>query len=158
MAGLAVLLGAIAPAQQGVPASAAPDRALLGRSEGDGTLSFLLGQERRFHVESNGVVEAGWFRLDQAVTFADRPTRTRTWRLREDRPGHYAGTLSDAAGPVSAETRGRRLLLRYRVGGLLVMHQTLELMADDRTIDNVGRITLLGVTVGRLRETIRRRE
>ena len=38
------------------------------------------------------------------------------------------------------------------------MHQTLELMPDGKTIDNVGKITLLGITVGRLHETITRKD
>ena len=37
-----------------------------------------------------------------------------------------------------------------------MMHQTLELMLDGKTIDNVGRVTLLGIQVGSVRETIRR--
>jgi hypothetical protein len=38
------------------------------------------------------------------------------------------------------------------------MHQTLELMPDGKTIDNVGKITLLGIPVGRLHETITRKD
>ena len=52
---------------------------------------------------------------------------------------------------------GSRLLLEYRVKGPLVMHQTLELMPDGKTIDNVGKVTLLGIPVGRLHETITRK-
>ena len=61
------------------------------------------------------------------------------------------------AGPVTGETSGRRLMLRYRLKGPLVMHQTLERMADGTTIENTGRITLLGIPVGWLHETIRRK-
>ncbi len=36
----------------------------------------------------------------------------------------------------------------------LVMHQTLDLADDRRTIANHGRIKLLGIPIGRLQETI----
>jgi hypothetical protein len=37
------------------------------------------------------------------------------------------------------------------------MHQELQLMPDGKTIDNVGTITLLGIPLGHLHETITRR-
>ncbi|MGP1666201.1 MAG: hypothetical protein ACTS5I_09900, partial [Rhodanobacter sp.] len=66
------------------------------------------------------------------------------------------GTLSDAAGRVSGHAENARLTLRYRVKGPLIMHQTLKFMSDG-TIDNVGRITFLGLPVGYLQETIQRK-
>ncbi len=71
---------------------------------------------------------------------------------------HYTATLSDAAGPVTGLTNGSRLLLEYRVKGPLILHQTLKLMPDGKTIDNVGKITFLGITVGHLHETITRKD
>lgn len=37
------------------------------------------------------------------------------------------------------------------------MHQELELMQDGRTIDNIGTLTLLGIPVGHMHETITRK-
>lgn len=126
-------------------------------SEGDGSLKILLGQRRAFHVRSHGQSQPdGSFTLEQSVTFEGKETRTRLWTIREIAPLHYTGTLSDAAGAVSGQTSGQRLSLRYRIKGPFVMHQVLELMPDGRTIDNVGRIRLLGIPVGFMRETIRR--
>ncbi|MEO6799732.1 MAG: hypothetical protein ABI178_07340 [Rhodanobacter sp.] len=53
---------------------------------------------------------------------------------------------------MTGHTEGPRLTLSYRLGPL-VMHQALE-MKPDGTIDNVGRITLRGIPVGHLQETI----
>jgi hypothetical protein len=44
-------------------------------------------------------------------------------------------------------------MLRYRLKGPLVMHQALEIMPDG-TINDMGRITMLGIPVGHLQETI----
>lgn len=139
------------------PVSFTPQVGFGGASEGNGTLKLLFGKQRPYHVESDGHVLAdGAFRLDQTVLFQGKPPRHRHWLLTTVQPGRYTGTLSDAAGRVTGHTEGRRLLLRYRLKGPLIMHQSLEIMPDG-TIDNVGRITLLGIPVGHLQETIQRK-
>ena len=134
-----------------------PQNGLSGLSRGEGSLKLFLGSPRVFHVQSLGRSERdGSFTLKQTVTFEGKTPETRRWEIQEVTPLHYTGTLSNAAGTVSGHTIGRRLFLKYRITGPLVMHQTLELMPDDKTIDNVGRITLLGIQIGSVRETIRR--
>lgn len=125
-----------------------------GPSEGTGTLKLLFGTPRSYHVQSVGRVLAdGTFRLDQTVVFAGKPPKLRHWILSTLTSGEYAGTLSDASGRVSGHIDGSLLTLRYRLKGPLIMHQMLEIMPDG-TINNVGRITLFGIPVGHLQETI----
>lgn len=148
---------AVSVAQDRPQIALTPTSAFSGRSEGNGTLKILLGRKKPYRVESSGTVQSdGHFRLDQTVVFLGDPPRRRTWVITQASPLHYVGTLSDAAGRVVGETQGRRLMLRYRLKGPLVMHQALELMADGKTIDNVGCITLLGIPVGHLHEIIER--
>lgn len=143
-----------APAQ---PLVFTPQTGLTGASHGDGSLQLFMGRPRAFHVRSRGTtLRDGTFVLDQTIRFESQPLQSRSWRIRDVSPLHYGGTLSDAPGAVSGYTVGPRLLLEYRVKGPLVMHQVLELMPDGKTIDNVGRITLFGMSVGTLHETIRR--
>ncbi|MEO5628508.1 MAG: DUF3833 family protein [Thermomonas sp.] len=135
-----------------------PRNGFGGASEGDGTLTLLLGRPQPFHVESRGTQQAdGTFRLEQTISFQGKPPQARVWTMTEVSLNHYTATLSDAAGPVTGTTSGPRLSLQYRVKGPLVMHQELKLLPDGKTIDNVGVITLLGVPVGHLRETITRK-
>lgn len=135
-----------------------PRNGFGGASEGDGTLTFLMGKPQPFHVESRGTQQAdGTFRLEQTISFQGKPPRDRVWIMTEASPNRYTATLSDAAGPVTATTSGPRLSLQYRAKGPLVMHQELKLMPDGKTIDNVGVITLLGIPVGHLHETITRK-
>ncbi len=141
------------------PLEFTPQSGFGGASEGDGTLTFVFGKPQPFHVESRGMQQAdGTFRLEQTITFEGKPPRDRVWIMTEVSPNHYSARLSDAAGPVTATTSGPRLSLQYRAKGPLVMHQELELMPDGKTIDNVGVITLFGIPVGHLRETITRKE
>lgn len=132
-----------------------PEEVFAGRSEGQGMLT-LLGTTRRFTVESLGTSEGeGHMRLEQTVRLQGRAATSRTWVMRQVSPGRFAATLTDAAGPVSGRTEGSQLTLRYplkRWG--LVMHQTLTLSKDGRTVDNQGSIRFMGMQIGRLQETI----
>lgn len=136
-----------------------PQNGFGGESEGNGSLKIFFGEPRPFRVESRGSEQSdGTFRLEQTVTFQGKPPQDRVWILTTVSPDHYSATLSDAAGPVTGSTFGPRLTLEYRLKGPLVMHQELQVMQDGKTIDNVGVITLLGVPVGHLHETITRRD
>ncbi len=136
-----------------------PQQLFAGHSEGNGSLKFLFGERKTFHVESSGQMQPnGKFRLDQTITFDGEKAKSRHWILETIAANAYAGTLSDAAGDVTGRTEGNRLTLRYRAKGPMVMHQTLDLLSDGKTIDNTGKITLLGIAIGRLHETIIRRD
>ncbi|MEO8803053.1 MAG: DUF3833 family protein [Rudaea sp.] len=135
-----------------------PQSGFGGYSEGNGSLRLLFGKLRPFHVESRGIQrDNGIFRLEQTVNFQGDPPHHRVWLLTTTSPHHYSATLSDAAGSVTGTSTGPHLSLRYRVKGPLVMHQELELGQDGRTIDNVGTMTLLGIPVGHVHETITRK-
>ena len=147
------------PSRAGVrPLEFTPHSGFSGESEGKGTLTLLLGTPRSFRVESRGRTQAdGTFRLEQRLFFQGEPPRDRVWVITPVGASRYSATLSDAAGPVTGFTSGASLTLAYRVKGPLYVRQELKLMPDGTTIDNVGVITLLGVPVGRLRETIVRK-
>lgn len=133
-----------------------PRRAFSGHSEGQGTLKFLFGSARTFHVVSDGHDQTdGGFRLDQSVTFAGEPAQTRFWIVHNADGNPFTATLSDASGLVTGHVNGSRMQLSYRIKGPLVMQQTLKLSADGATVDNEGRITALGIPIGYLHETIR---
>ncbi len=135
-----------------------PQNGFDGESEGQGSLKLFLGKPRVFHVTSHGGKQSdGTFRLDQTINLQGDAPHERFWILTATGNNHYSATLSDAAGPVQGLSSGSHLSLHYRVKGPLVMRQELELSADGRSIDNVGVITLLGVPVGHLHETITRK-
>jgi hypothetical protein len=146
----------LAPHSSALGADFDPEEVFAGNSSGKGTLKLFLGEPRPFTVESIGALRAdGAFELDQTIRFQGRPAESRTWVMHRIGPDTYSATLTDAAGPVEISTEGSRMIVRYplkRWG--LVMHQTLDLADDRRTIANHGRIKLLGIPVGWLQETI----
>lgn len=135
-----------------------PQSGFGGDSQGNGCLKLLFGKPRLFQVESHGIQrDNGIFRLEQTINFQGDPPQHRVWFLTTISPHRYSATLSDAAGKVTGTSIGSHLSLRYRIKGPLVMHQELELGQDGRTIDNVGTLTLLGIPVGHMHETITRK-
>lgn len=128
-----------------------------GRTHGDATLKIVFKDPEPVKVEGRGhMAPDGALILDQVVKRATRPPETREWRFRRLGPNRYAGTLSDAAGPVAGEVQGNMLHLRYPMKGGVSAEQWIYLQPDGRTALNRMRLTKLGITVGRLDETIRK--
>jgi hypothetical protein len=131
-----------------------------GRTEGEGTLSVAM-QERPVTVRVRGIGRVdpdGTLVLDQRVREGSKPVKERQWRIRQIAPGRYAGTLSDADGPVSGELVGERLHLRFKMKGGLTADQWLALDPGGNSVRNVMTVRKLGVRVATLDETIRRRD
>lgn len=129
-----------------------------GETEGRGTLSKLFSDPATVRVQGSGTVRDGVLTLDQRISEGDRPVRTRQWLIREDRPGHYTGTLTDAVGAVSGTAEGNLVTLRFTLAGGFGVVQRLTLSADGRRAHNVMTVRKLGVTVAVLSEDIRRVE
>jgi hypothetical protein len=160
---LALLLGAC---QRELPPSAfagsgpemRPETFFAGSTASSGVLEDRSGAPtRRFHVEGTGeVVPDGSFRLQQRVRFDHAAPETRTWVLRRLDVHRYVGTLTDAAGPVTAEAYGDLFHLRYSMkspaGGR--MEQWLYLQPDGRTVLNEATVSWFGVVLAHLSERI----
>ena len=155
-----LLLLAPALAVQAAPAPAPTFDAIAfftGRTEGVGRLKIAMRAARPLAVHGTGTVAPdGTLVLTQTVEQAGAPPRRRAWRIRAVAPGRYAGTLTDAVGPVVGETHGNRLRLAYRMKRGLAAEQWLTLAPDGRSAANVLTVRKFGVVVGRLTETITR--
>lgn len=127
-----------------------------GRTRGSGELSIVLRQPRPLTVAGEGRLRPdGVLVLVQRVEQAGAAPRTRRWEIRRVAPGRYAGTLSDATGPVQGESSGNRLHLAYRSKQGRV-EQWLTLSPDGRTAENRLTVKRLGVVIARVDETIRK--
>jgi hypothetical protein len=134
-----------------------PFKFFAGRSHGDAQLKILLKDYQSIDIDSVGRVEGDTLVIDQHIVPRGGQPRDRQWRLKKDGPGKYSGTLTDATGPVIAETQGDRLHIRYPSKDGQV-EQWLSLAPDMRYADNRLTVKKLGVVVATLEETITRRE
>ena len=129
----------------------------VGRTEGRASLKIIFKSARPVHVDGTGRIDSdGTLILDQVVKRVDHAPERRQWRFRQTGPGRYAGTLSDATGPVVGDVRGNMLHLSYPMKGGVKAEQWIYLKPDKRTAINRIVITKLGIEVARLDETIRK--
>ena len=154
-------VGCMAPAPSaGLSAPAptmAPERFFAGETDGEGMIAVVTRRPHTVHVIGTGhVAPDGTLSLAQSVDESGRPRRLRRWSIRQVSPGRYAGTLSDAAGPITGEVDGNLMRLRFRMAGGLAADQRLYLQPDGRTVLNRMTVRKLGVVVAVLTETIRK--
>ena len=137
-----------------------PERFFLGETRSQGVLEAASGApSQRFTVAGRGrLLPDGSLVLDQHIAFEGEPARDRSWRLRPTGPHTYAGSLTDASGPVEAQAYGDLFHLRYPLKGVPfgAMEQWLYLQADGETVVNEAVVRIGGVTVRRLSERISR--
>ncbi len=139
-----------------------PEQFFGGTAHGTGMIQSSRGKpSRQIRVLSKGEMLAdGRFRLDQTVTqtqpgVTGEKVTTRFWIMTRVDDHRYTATLSDAAGPVTAEVQGNLFHLRYRFKKPMVnMEQWLYLQPDNKTVLNEGVISMPGRVIARLSEII----
>lgn len=156
-----VLATACVPAPPLAPVSPAPVFDAIaffdGRAEGVASLKVIFKSAHSIRVHSHGVRQPdGSLVLDQIVEEAGKKPRKRQWRIRETSPNHYAGTLSDAASPITGETQGNRLHLHFTMKGGMDTNQWLTLSPNGQSAHNILVVRKFGLTLAVLDETITR--
>ena len=128
-----------------------------GRTKGAGRLRVAMRHAHAVEVHGRGrLARDGALLLQQTLEEPGKPSRMRAWRIRRIAPGQYAGTLTDARGPVTGWASGDELRLRYKASGGVVIEQRLVLTPGGRSARNRLTARKLGVVVAKLDETIRK--
>ena len=127
-----------------------------GQTTGEGQLRKIMSAAKATRVTGRGRIEGGVLVLDQSVAIAGEPRRERQWRLHAVAPGRWAGTLSDARGPVTASAAGAVLTIAYVSDDGMGITQAVTLAPDGRSARNRMKVRKLGLTVATLDETITR--
>ena len=139
-----------------------PEQFFLGTTRSTGVLQNPSGSPTEMlRVEGHGqTLSDGTFRLEQRIILGQDPPRTRTWILRRVDADHYAGTLTDASGPVEAQAYGNLFHLTYPMNSPLGgrMEQWLYLQPDGRTVLNEATIRVFGFVVAHVSERISRQD
>ncbi len=125
-----------------------------GKLKGNGRLKVAMRHAHAVRVQSKGRIANGVLFVDQRIEEAGEAPTVRQWQIHAVGPGRYAGTLSDAAGPIEGRMVGEQLVLRFRMKHGLRATQWLTLAADGQSAHNVMRIRRIGIVVATLDETI----
>lgn len=146
-----------APAEDRAASVFSPLRFFDGRTEGQGEVKIVFKSPHAVRVHGEGrITPDGALTLVQDVHEEGKPPRRRSWHIRETAPGRYAGTLSDATGPVLLEIVGGRFHIKFRMKGGLGIEQWLTPAPDGRSMRNSMSIRKFGISVAKLEETIRK--
>ncbi len=127
-----------------------------GQTTGEGQLRKIMSAAKATRVSGRGRIEGGVLVLDQSVAIAGEPRRERQWRLHAVAPGRWAGTLSDARGPVNASAAGAVLTIAYTSNDGMGITQSVTLARDGQSARNLMKVRKFGMTVATLDETITR--
>jgi hypothetical protein len=154
---LAVAALALSAPAAASPASDSPLAFFEGRTVSEGTTKVMLRKAYKARSQGVGRIEQdGSLLLVQQVEEGGEPKKERRWRIRQVAPGRFAGTMSEAVGPVNVEKVGARFRFRFRMKGGLSVEQWLTPLADGMSAKSTLTVRKLGIAVATGEALIRR--
>ena len=127
-----------------------------GQTHGDGTLKVIFQATKTIRVDSFGSSEKdGSLLLKQVIHEPGKPPRTRYWRMKQEGPNAFSGTLTDAASPVRVDVRGNEIRIRYTGKDNLNFDQRLTPVGP-REVRNQMKVKRFGIAVAHFDEIIRK--
>lgn len=145
---------AVAPLQASRPAD--PLLFFEGRTEYVSTMKLLARKAYRSRTLGHGEIDAdGALHLVQKVQDEGKPAHERRWHMRQVAPGRFAGTMSEARGPVTVEEVDGRYRFRFRMKGGVSVEQWLTPVSHTAARSRLT-VRKLGLTVGKSEGVIRK--
>ena len=151
------LVGASASAtNSGAAGQTDPMRFFEGRTESVSTIKLIMRKPFESRSLGRGEIDGGVLELVQRVHDEGKAPFDRRWRMRQVGPGRFAGSMTEAAGPVVAEEVGGSYRFRFKMKGNLSVEQWLTPLPGGREAQSKISIRKFGMTVGRSDGTIRK--
>lgn len=143
------LLGASASAETASIAKLTdPLRFFEGRTESVSTVKVMMRKPFHSRAIGRGEISEGVLNLVQQIHEDGRTPYDRRWRMRQIGPGRFAGTMTEAIGPVIAEEIDGQFRFRFKMKGNLSIEQWLTPLPGGRSARSKVSIRKLGITVG----------
>lgn len=151
------LLGASASASTSAAKNQSdPMRFFEGRTESISTIKLIMRKPFSSRSLGRGEIDGGVLNLLQRVQEDGKSPFDRRWRMRQVAPGRFAGTMTEAVGPVTVEEVGERYRFRFKMKGNVAVEQWLIPLPGGKVAQSKVTIRKLGMTVGRSDGTIRK--
>ena len=113
---LTAILAVLGPVEAAADIASDPLHFFDGVTESVGTLRIVMHKVVATRSIGQGQIKAdGSLSLVQQVEDEGRPPHVRRWLIRRVAPGHFSGTMSDAAGPVTIDQVGGRYRFRFKM-------------------------------------------
>ena len=153
---LALVSGSIAinPLQASRPTD--PLRFFEGRTEYVSTMKLVAKKPYRSRTLGHGEIDSdGALHLVQKVHDEGKPVHERRWHMRQVAPGRFAGTMSEARGPVTVDEVNGRYRFRFRLKGGVSIEQWLTPVSNSAARSRLT-VRKLGIPVGKSDGMIRK--
>lgn len=120
-----------------------------GRTESLGTVKIFTKDPYRSRSIGRGRIEPdGSLTLVQQVQDEGKPQHERRWKIRQVASGHFAGTMSEATGPVLIDEVGGLYRFRFKMKGHVSVEQWLSPLPGGSSARNRMTLRKFGMTVG----------
>jgi hypothetical protein len=128
-----------------------------GRTETQGLVKVLFHKDYLSRSVGQGRIEPdGSLILVQRVFDDGKLPHDRRWRVRQVGPGHYAGTMSEAVGPVTIDKVGELYRFRFKMTGRLNVEQVLTPLAGGRSASTSTKVRRFGFVVATTEGVVRK--
>jgi hypothetical protein len=152
-----VLLLASASAATSPSVPIDPLRFFVGRTEGVSRVKVMFHKDYGTHSTGQGRIEPdGSLLLVQQVSDDGKPPHERRWRVRQVAPGRYAGTMTEADGPVAIDKVGDQYRFRFRMDGRLSVEQLLTPLPGGLAATNDAKVRRFGLVVATSQGIVRK--
>jgi len=126
-----------------------PLRFFEGRTESVSTVKTIIKKSFLSRSLGHGEIGSdGTLYLVQRVEEEGRPPFDRQWRIRQIAPSRYAGTMSEAKGPVVIDELEGRFRFRFKMKGNVSVEQWLTPLPGGKSATTRTAIRKFGLTIG----------
>lgn len=154
---VAFFAAAMSPAGRSAVRPADPLRFFAGITESVGTTKVLMHRPLRTQSIGRGEIKRdGSLSLVQQVKDEGRPPYLRRWEIRQIGPGRFAGTMSEAEGPVLIEQVGNRYRFTFKMKGGMSVEQWLTPLAGGLSASSDTTVRKFGLAVASSTAVVRK--
>lgn len=134
-----------------------PLRFFEGPTEMVSTVKVIMKKPYRSRTVGEGdILPDGSLKLVQQVHDEGKPSKQRQWKIRRVGAGRFAGTMSEAVGPVRVQEIGGKYRFRFRMKGNLSVEQWISPLPGGDAARSKATVRKLGLRVATSEGTIRR--
>ena len=137
--------------------AARPLQFFEGRTEMISLVKVMMKKPYRSRTVGRGYISHdGTLSLIQQVQENGKPMHQRQWRIRQVGPGRFAGTMSEAVGPVQVQQVGGKYRFKFRMKGDLAIEQWITPLPGGKSAQSKTTVRKLGMQVASSQGTIRK--
>ena len=157
LGGAAILSASLLPASAVADNTKAPLQFFSGKTEMNSTVKVIMKKAYKSRTLGNGrILGDGSLALAQQVFEEGETAKQRNWKIRQLKPGHYAGSMTEAIGPVIVDEIDGRYRFKFKMKGGLSVEQWMTPMPGGNAARSNTTVRKLGMKVATSTGVIRK--